>query len=290
MDKSEIKAVCAVVLLIFAARVHAVGETGAQFLKIGVGPRACAMGEAYAAVADDPTALFWNVAGLKQAKGIQLLGQQNFWFMDMSYQYVAGSFSTPFGGLGVGLAYSSSGKIPKYEDFERIGEYSAYDAAATLGYANSIAFLSYGISLKAIRQSIDSVNATGFAGDVGLIITPPIVSFVKAGIAVQNIGPGVKFISQADPMPLNIKGGVAVKLGPVLVAADVNKPIDNSLRVNAGAEVAIKNTLFLRGGYNTANSFSAGVGLKFLNLAIDYAFTPYKDINPSHRISLLLSL
>jgi hypothetical protein len=278
------------VVLSFAVKAHAVGEAGAQFLKIGVGARACAMGEAFAAVADDPTTIYWNPAGLKHVKGIQIAGMQNFWFMDMSYQYLAGSFSTPFGGLGVGLAYSSSGKIPRYEDFEKTGEYSASDAAATVGYANSFAFLSYGVSLKATRQNIDSFNATGFAGDIGLLLVPPIVSFLKAGVAVQNIGPGIKFISQADPMPLNFKGGVSVKLGPVLVAADVNQPMDNKLRFNAGTEVGIKNLLFLRGGYNTANSFSAGLGIRWMKLGIDYSFTPYKDINPSHRISALLSI
>ncbi|MCB0302022.1 MAG: hypothetical protein KDE52_18315, partial [Calditrichaeota bacterium] len=40
------------------------GVTGMSFLKIGVGARAGGMGEAYAAVADDATATYWNPAGL----------------------------------------------------------------------------------------------------------------------------------------------------------------------------------------------------------------------------------
>src|SRR5579864_5665137 len=40
------------------------GTTTANFLKLGVGARAEAMGEAYTAVADDATALHWNPAGI----------------------------------------------------------------------------------------------------------------------------------------------------------------------------------------------------------------------------------
>src|SRR4030081_2917596 len=40
------------------------GTTGAEILKIGVGARAIAMGEAYAAQADDVSSLYWNPGGL----------------------------------------------------------------------------------------------------------------------------------------------------------------------------------------------------------------------------------
>ena len=40
------------------------GTTAAQFLKLGAGARAVAMGEAFSAVADDASALYWNPAAL----------------------------------------------------------------------------------------------------------------------------------------------------------------------------------------------------------------------------------
>ena len=40
------------------------GTTAAQFLKIGIGPRAIAMGSAFTATANDLTAIYWNPAGL----------------------------------------------------------------------------------------------------------------------------------------------------------------------------------------------------------------------------------
>ncbi|TET12747.1 hypothetical protein E3J84_01080 [Candidatus Aerophobetes bacterium] len=38
------------------------GTTAASFLKIGVGTRAAAMGDAFTTLADDPTALYWKLA------------------------------------------------------------------------------------------------------------------------------------------------------------------------------------------------------------------------------------
>jgi hypothetical protein len=43
-----------------------VGISTAQFLKIGVGRRASAMGDAFVAISDDASALYWNPAGLVQ--------------------------------------------------------------------------------------------------------------------------------------------------------------------------------------------------------------------------------
>ena len=42
------------------------GETGLSFLKLGVGGRALGMGEAYSAVAADPTAMYYNPAAMSQ--------------------------------------------------------------------------------------------------------------------------------------------------------------------------------------------------------------------------------
>ncbi|MBK7369011.1 MAG: UPF0164 family protein [Candidatus Eisenbacteria bacterium] len=51
--------------LAFSAQIfEKVGTFDGQFLKIGVGARAAAMGGAFVAVADDATALYYNAAGI----------------------------------------------------------------------------------------------------------------------------------------------------------------------------------------------------------------------------------
>lgn len=324
-------------LLFMVSKAFAIGETGAQFLKIGVGARACAMGEAFGAVADDATAIYWNPAGLGQLGKIELVGMQNFWFLDMSYQYVAAAFplALRYGTIGAAAAYSSSGKIPKYEDFQKVGEYTAYDACGTVAYANKIGGLHFGAGVKLIQQGIENENVAGFAGDAGLLY---IIEFpgksregpermfpypdrgsyyqreipgnpwdihqrgvpnqrrgydkkevlnnsLNIGLSVQNIGPGIKFIEKEDPLPLNAKLGVAAKLGPVVLTIDANRPIDNQFRVNFGGEFTIMKVLALRAGFNTANSYTLGVGVAIQMVTVDYAFVPYQEIDASHRIA-----
>ncbi|RIK54073.1 hypothetical protein DCC62_32005, partial [candidate division KSB1 bacterium] len=64
----------ALIIFIPAARAQLIpilgnqraGTAMAQFLKIGVGGRAVGMGEAFVALANDASALYWNPAGIAQ--------------------------------------------------------------------------------------------------------------------------------------------------------------------------------------------------------------------------------
>ena len=122
-------------LIIFTSNINATGESGAQFLKIGIGARACAMGGAYTGIADDATSIYWNPAGLTQIDNFELSAMQHFWLLDMSYQNLSAVLPSKYGDFGMSISYSSSGEIPNYENFEKLGTYTAYDMAVTLAYS-----------------------------------------------------------------------------------------------------------------------------------------------------------
>jgi hypothetical protein len=71
-NSSRVFAPLALAALLAAAPAHAQSSLGGQragtssgtFLRIGVGARAVAMGETFVAVANDPSAIYWNPAGL----------------------------------------------------------------------------------------------------------------------------------------------------------------------------------------------------------------------------------
>ncbi|MFA6439483.1 MAG: hypothetical protein WCX28_09260, partial [Bacteriovoracaceae bacterium] len=52
----------------FITDVSKAGTTSASFLSISQGTRATAMGGAFVAVADDQNSLYWNPAGLADAR------------------------------------------------------------------------------------------------------------------------------------------------------------------------------------------------------------------------------
>ena len=77
----------------FVANVSKVSTTSATFLEIEAGSRAVGMGGAVVAVADDATALYWNVAGISRLKQNEMVFIHTAWIADINYNFVVGTFS-----------------------------------------------------------------------------------------------------------------------------------------------------------------------------------------------------
>src|SRR5512140_456395 len=82
-----------------------VGTAGAQFLELGVGARANGMGDAFVAVSNDATAMYYNPAGLTQLYDREVLFTHLEYAAGITYEYAGLAYPlTRFGGvLGVGF-------------------------------------------------------------------------------------------------------------------------------------------------------------------------------------------
>lgn len=270
----------------FTNKCKGEGTTGAQFLNIGIGSRPCAMGEAYGAISNDPSAIYWNPAGLSQIQHLDFMFSQNFWLLDMNHQYAAGVVPTSIGSFGLGLCYSSSGNIPKIENFLNVGEYTAYDGSLSIAYARKLfGTFSLGFAGKYIFMKIENKRALAFAGDFGIIYDPEQIPELKFAFALQNMGSEIKFIDEGDPLPFNIKLSTAYITNTLTISVDLNR-CDNNISYGFGTEYIIMKVMALRAGYNTTRSFSCGIGVNWNNIDLGYAFIPYKYIDYSHIISL----
>src|SRR2546430_2636817 len=76
----------------FAPKRSCARASAAHFLKLGVGPRAIAMGEAQVGLADDVYATYWNPAGLTQLTLPEAGFMYNQHFQGINEQYVACAF------------------------------------------------------------------------------------------------------------------------------------------------------------------------------------------------------
>ena len=96
-----------------------VGTSAAQFLKIGAGCRAAALGGAYVAIANDAAALYWNPAGLARLDHNELLLMHADWLAETNYNF--GGVVMNFGGnaLGVFLTYLLVG-LGLYQVLQRL--------------------------------------------------------------------------------------------------------------------------------------------------------------------------
>ena len=73
------------------------GTTAADFLSIPIGARATAMGGAVTAMIDDPTAMYWNPAGLAHVTGTGMTGEYAQWLVEIDFNFVAVVVPTSLG-------------------------------------------------------------------------------------------------------------------------------------------------------------------------------------------------
>jgi len=262
------------------------GTTTASFLKIGVGARAAAMGEAFTALADNSASLYWNPAGLAQMKGGGLSATYNLWFEDIRQGYLGIGFPSLGGTLGLAANYVDMGTLEGRDEAGNLtGNFTASDLELMVGYAKKISpKFSFGFGAGIIQDTIAEDKESAFLANVGLLAEVSKPLFL--GFVVQNIGTELG----SDPLPLTVRVGLALKQSPFAIALDLVKPTDDDTYYCAGAEWWIGGLMALRVGYksnqDTGSGLTAGLGFNLATVELDYAYVDYGDLGNTHRISL----
>jgi hypothetical protein len=287
-----------------------VGTTAAQFLKINPQARARSMGGVFTATSEGANAVYCNPAGICRIENMELSTTYIRWFQDINFCYTA--YANKISGndaIGFSFTYLTMERIQRIEiDSSDIlydtGEtFRPYDFAALISYSKRIPgifpFLKdtcIGGNIKLIEQKIDRVDARTMALDLGWISDMPDHKY-SLGLVVQNIGPPIRFVSEADPLPLSIRLGCGWHpLSFAVLALDVNFPIDNNINLHFGAELHPVSIFAVRLGYRTntisdlgaLSGLSAGIGFRYNKYGIDYAWVPYGDLGHTHTVSMLL--
>lgn len=255
----------------------AAGTTASNFLKIAPGARAAGVGEAYTALADDASSIYWNAAGLSSVHSQELLISHNIWFQDMQHSFIA--VAMPVGRVSSDLmpvpAIGFSATYFGVDGMERRsantaasqGSFSAGDLAVAVAYSRPVRLIpslpfAAGMTFKYISQSIDQYSATAVAADFGLKVPVSIGHFpLTFGAAVQNIGTEMKFIDESYPLPVVWKAGLSVApFGygwlPLGLTGDISFPNDGDMSWRVGTEYFMGDILTLRLGYANQNSMT----------------------------------
>ncbi len=261
------------------------GTSGAQFLGIGIGARAAGLGGAYVSLADDGTSLYWNPAGLAQVGGHRVSFSHVSWLSDAAYQFAAYALPVGDGAVGVGL---EEGAL----SWDNTGEgvFEAGDFMGAVGYGRRLRpNLGVGGSAKFIASSLGENRASTYAFDLGLAYRP--VEDVLVGAVVRNIGPGMAFEDESDPLPVTLAAGASYDWRDVTVALDFEKVNDLGLTTRLGVEYRPIEQLALRAGYageseSALAALTAGVGFNWNDAwAVDYAYRS-SDLGGVHQFGL----
>lgn len=299
-------AVALAALLAPSAKPCSALESGAEFLRIDTDARAGGMASAGAASSFGVNALGYNPAGLAAMRGGELAFSHTQWLPGSTHDFIGAGLPLRAGGAwkaAVGVTRLSNGAMAgRADDRGAAGEFSAYDQSVALGAAGSYGRWSAGGAVKYIQSGIAGTRAATWAVDLGarraLRGLPATV-----GVSVQNLGPGLKYISQRDPLPLSAAAGVSfLPLAGFSLALDARRYVyDRETVFSVGSEYRLfgeagsVSALALRGGLGGARSgsggglgglWSAGAGIRLFDLNVDYALAPYRDLGSTHRVTL----
>ena len=268
---------------VMAQTVTKVGTSAADFLNIPVGTRSSAMGGAVTATVNDPSAMFWNPAGLATLKQKEVLAETANWFVGIHHSYLG--VVMPFGnggvaGLNITAMTMTAMEQTTYDNPEGTGVYfSPYSIAVGVSYGQYLLKnFSIGANVKYISETIMQTAAKGIAFDIGTLYTTPFFG-IRFGVDISNVGskmrmdgnelivpvnldqtgngsykPDGKLYTDQFNLPLRLKVGLAwdainSKNFRATIDVDGNSPSDNMQSVSVGGELGfLNNMIMVRGG------------------------------------------
>ena len=285
--------------ILFADDNDKVGSVAFKFLNIQTDARTAALGGT-AAQASGAGAMFSNPAGLA-GSSMGLSAGMSQWLVETSIMSVGIAMPIAGGVIGLGVVSVDYGDMMRSGWGEESGQFifqpnqngafTAADMSIQFSYGKSLTDkFSIGGSVKGISQSIDDVNISGMAFDIGMQFNTGYRG-IQMGAVISNFGPDVE--SQADfpsmSLPMTFSFGVIGEAMPGLNAGlNVLKQADMAQQyiVNAEYNVSIAS---LRFSYNINDDqapMSMGGGVNVAGADIGVSMTSHDALDSVMRISV----
>jgi long-subunit fatty acid transport protein len=273
--------------LLYSQNVSKTGTTAASFLEIGAGAPANSMGGAFVGLANDASALYWNVGGIANLNQYEVILVHTEWIADTKFDYAG--LVIPLGDFGnLGLSFTSLSmedmKVTTVDQPDGTGEnFSASDISVGISFARKFTDrFSIGITAKYIQQSIWHMSSSAFAIDAGTIFRTDLLGGMNIGAVMSNFGTPMRldgrdtryFISvdqtklgSNDRIPTNVELdtwdlplyfqiGVSAPAFDydnykLTLSADALVPNNDYQSLNVGGEFTFMQLFSIRGGYNS---------------------------------------
>lgn len=282
------------------------GGAGLSFLKIGVGARSMGMGDAGVAGDDRGSAMYYNPALIADDAQASVTITHNEWIEDIATEYLGVAVPADGWSFGVFLGLTSVGGIEVRDvPGEPIAETDTRNFAGGLTAAFALADgVDFGATVKYVYEKIHVDEASGYAFDFGLAVTPfseGSLAPLRTGITLANLGSMTELRTVETTLPMLLRYGAgyrfaieSVKGGLTIEAAGLTLLEESTTHLNVGAEFDYLGIVFLRAGFQSgyeSKDLSFGGGAVYGGLRFDYAFTPFNDIlGNAHTIALSVLL
>ena len=322
------KIILMIVLLstsVFGEGFAPVGTSVAQFLEIGVGTRATALGEAYTSLAKNAESAFWNPAGLVDGgtRG-NLFASYTQWPADINIGGIALSKNLgSFGTVTISSVYLMTDEMEITTTSQPNGTGETFGISNyAIGISSSHYLtekISAGITAKLVTENYyNDYGYSTWAVDIGTLYRTGYHG-LNIGMSILNFAPEVQFSgeyldysdSHSAPidsaktfkeysLPMTFRFGLSMNvlennLHKVTVAADMIHPNDNSEQYNMGVEYTYKKMFSLRSGYQLTDDsigLAFGFGVKLSNFDVNYSFASMgkeSKLGNVHRYAIILN-
>jgi long-subunit fatty acid transport protein len=310
---------CSLAQLLPVLGAQKAGTASAEFLKIGVGARAAGMGEAFAAMANDASALYWNPAGLVQFQDNEVIAAHTNWLVDIKHDFIGGVYHlSTEDAVGLSITSLQTDDMPVTTELQPYGNgtYFHYgDVAVGLTYSRRMTpQFSFGGTVRYLQETLDVLTMRGVVVDLGtyywtglgtsrfsVVLTNFGNEMAPTGTVTAIDGSKINQFQQFSP-PTIFKFGFAFdpyrdEDNSITTSIQLNHPNDNSENFSIGAEYQLLKTFFLRGGYKfnvdeESYTFGAGVAtsVSSVHMNVDYGYSAFGRLGGVHRLSVLLGL
>jgi len=263
----------------------------AQFLLVGQGARAQAMGESAVSNCFDYSALYWNPAASVFLSNPELGINYNQLPAEIDSNYL--SFIYPYKKIALGVrAITEQTKVPGFDNNgNTLGDINNADSNFNIVFAYKILdSLSAGLGFGPVNMQLDTEKKDTTNANIGTIFKKDRFS---AGIAIANLGGKFTSSTGGESQPTLLRAGGSYSfLKNLLVSASLETVLDdkNAGGVGAGVEYFIIKSFAIRCGSKFQNDGavkpSFGFGLNFKRIFLDYAFnmasSELKDTEQNH--------
>ena len=287
-------------------------STAGAFLKIDPSARSYAMGQSGVVSALGAESMGSNPANLMDLpRKTELLTAYSSLTEGVSFGHIAGAINRSANKDlmvdALGFSYTRLG-VDGIEGRDgignRTGDYGTADSQMSLTASGNAGRFKLGLTGKLVQSKIGNYKAnTVFAGDLGLSYGfKGLGREMRGGLSLNNVGQGMRYLNQKDPLPTAIHAGLTTQAGPMNLTGGLTQELKGEgTSVNFGMEFNL-GVVSLRAGVNALGGvsgnkasgaagifegLSSGLGLKLGMARVDYALGQSSaDLGISHRASL----
>jgi hypothetical protein len=284
-------------LLLLPSLLFSQGSSrGAVSLKFPVTPFVAGTGESFVA---DPTALqsiFINPSNIAGRESYGVLFSHTEWIQDIRTECLSIVAPFSFGSLSLSVANTSvDGLELRTIPGPPLGTFNAQSTSFQLTYGVELTKnIRIGLAPKYLYEKIFIDEATGFGFDAGVLYTPPIDG-LDLGCSLTNMGSLAAFRNERTDLPSQFRfgGTYSFNLNKMIFRAATTYSSELGTSINhcsIGGEAMYDHALTVRFGYQTGidtRGFSAGIGIRYSFIMIDYAYVPFSlQVGNSQLLSI----